>query len=368
MGFGCIGVYMQSRHIYTLLIHSRTNLGVPLSWRIYTPPWLSPARFIPGWKFTDEIPKRTARALRHIQGSSKELPLGYAYASVPPNALVASLVAQPTIYIAKSLSSAKLTVAILQTVWSTYGLYQARGDQTRRYGYAAFSLTVAPYAVMSVVNLIGTLLMPAYPSVFLVRSEVMQEVEQRHGMLFDGTVGTLLPVPETKPTHLVTGGDVSGEKLVSPLVVASTATSHHEPDVSIPACAEFQCKGASASSTYRVQELTSSKPNSMRPALGYALHFGISLILAVGIPLAIIGSLSRFETGNSSTSAQRGWVLAWLVTGWIYGFAVTFSLYDMAKPGGWEDMLLRVVLATPAIGGFVVVGQMLVDYGNCIVF
>jgi hypothetical protein len=70
-------------------------------------------------------------------------------------------------------------------------LYQSRGDQISRYGYAAFDLTVAPYVVMSAVNLLGNLMVPGYPALYLVKSSVMIEARKDGGACFDGVVGRL---------------------------------------------------------------------------------------------------------------------------------------------------------------------------------
>ncbi|KAE9967649.1 hypothetical protein Vi05172_g334 [Venturia inaequalis] len=51
-------------------------------------------------------------------------------------------------------------VAIIQLVFASLTIYHAHGDQILRYGHAAFGHTVAPYLVMSTVNLFGSLLTP----------------------------------------------------------------------------------------------------------------------------------------------------------------------------------------------------------------
>jgi len=73
----------------------------------------------------------------------------------------------------------KAFVSLAQAIWAASTLYRARADQIDRYGYAAFGLTVAPYAVMSSINLLGNLFVPEYPCVFLVSSPDMQEASQR---------------------------------------------------------------------------------------------------------------------------------------------------------------------------------------------
>ena len=70
-------------------------------------------------------------------------------------------------------------------------MYETRGDQIERYGYAAFGLTVAPYLVMSIINLIGTVLTPDYSTLFMIESEIMEEAGQSDGACFRGAVGRL---------------------------------------------------------------------------------------------------------------------------------------------------------------------------------
>ena len=60
-------------------------------------------------------------------------------------------------------------------LYAAFTLYETRGDQIKRYGYPAFGLTVGPYLVMSLVNLINSILTPNYVAVYLVKTEVMAE-------------------------------------------------------------------------------------------------------------------------------------------------------------------------------------------------
>ena len=91
-----------------------------------------------------------------------------------------------------SYSFTKGLIAIFQALYACATLYETRGDQIERYGYAAFGLTVAPYLVMSIINLLGTVLTPDYSTVFMVESEIMEEAKQHEGALFEGAVGKLV--------------------------------------------------------------------------------------------------------------------------------------------------------------------------------
>ena len=87
---------------------------------------------------------------------------------------------------------AKGLIAIFQTLYASFTLYRARGDQIHYYGYAAFGLTVVPYIVMSIINLASTILTPDYPVMYLVESEAMEEAKKRENAKFDGVVGRVL--------------------------------------------------------------------------------------------------------------------------------------------------------------------------------
>lgn len=104
-------------------------------------------------------------ALRqHIHGAQK-LPPGYSFAQVPANADF-ELGDDPAIepIISSNYNLFKILVSGAQLIFTTITLYRSRGDQINRYGFAAFGLTVAPYAVMSFVNLLGSIMVPSYPT------------------------------------------------------------------------------------------------------------------------------------------------------------------------------------------------------------
>lgn len=63
----------------------------------------------------------------------------------------------------------KATAAIMQTLYASFGLYQVSGAQIKKFGYASYSLTVIPYILMSLINLLATLCQPNYPRMFLVK-------------------------------------------------------------------------------------------------------------------------------------------------------------------------------------------------------
>ncbi|OIW33103.1 hypothetical protein CONLIGDRAFT_666471 [Coniochaeta ligniaria NRRL 30616] len=202
----------------------------------------------------------------------------------------------------------KLVFSLLQAIWAIVTLYRAHGDQVEQYGYAAFGLTVVPYAFMSVLNTIANILNPDYPAVYMVRTPQM-ELREARGGVFAGEISVQLSDEAVEGRYF--------------------------------------------------RDTSSWLP----------LGFWASLV-----QIGIVGGLSRFRP-QRSTSMQRGFTMSWLVLGIFFAFSAdspmilraeywrerTFclSLYNVA--------LLSVQLCIPgiaALGGFVVVGMMIRDYGH----
>ena len=86
----------------------------------------------------------------------------------------------------------------------------------------------------------------------------------------------------------------------------------------------------------------------------------ISIAVAL-IPLAINGVLSHFAAGQS-TQSQRIWTMTWLAVG------IAQDIVGQSSPASnaVKAMLIALPYSAPAIGGMVIVGQMLRKYGTCV--
>ncbi|KAL8958038.1 MAG: hypothetical protein Q9183_005916, partial [Haloplaca sp. 2 TL-2023] len=131
-----------------------------------------------------------------------QLAPGYALSYIPQDVKVYSHIRQtrtvsisrllgvshtPDIKLASTHDVPRILFSIIQTISGAYSLYRARGTQIERYGYAAYGLTPLPYMMVSVINLIGSLLTSEYETVYLVHSTIMDELKNRGG-LCDGAV------------------------------------------------------------------------------------------------------------------------------------------------------------------------------------
>ncbi|KAF4629698.1 hypothetical protein G7Y89_g8442 [Cudoniella acicularis] len=234
-----------------------------------------------------------------------------------------------------SYSLVKAFVALGQTLFAITTLYQTKGDQLELFGFAAFGLTVAPYAFMSVINLFGNLVCPEYPAMYLVESEALRNLRTDFvsegigsGFWLDGVVGKLV-------------ADL--DKSVRPLQEDETPASE------------------AVGVWFTVREV---------------LKALLPMCIAGAVSLAVVGGLSRFHTGSSSTYHQRVWTMTWLGFGIFaggMGFGVEgvenrqfFNIRPRRLGGNLSDIMGGFLFAVPAIGGFVVVGQMILEFGVCV--
>ena len=167
---------------------------------------------------------------------------------------------------------------------------------------------------MSAVNIVASFLSPEYPAMYLVRTPDMDRAEESGGK-FDGVLAELV-VPDSSNGQDKLSTDLyDGYKWATILLWFSLAVS----------------------------------------------------------PLIIVGALSEFHPGESSTAAQRGWILSWLVVGSISsGWAAWCRLVVRMNGDSSSNIYLLICLIpllpfwVPTIGGMVTVGQELREYGVCV--
>lgn len=276
--------------------------------------------------FQDSLDSVECPPTRSVHGICKLPPGGgYILCVVPHGAKIEPLDAAtaPTNQIfapGHEYNIVKVLFSLVQAVAGSITVYRARGNQIQQYGYGAFGLSVVPYILMSVVNIIASFICPEFPTLYLVHSPDLDDAREAGGQ-FDGMVGRLVP---SEP------GLREDEKL--------------EPEWF------FQGK---------------------RLSLSLKLLFWLFLI---GMPLIIVGGLSGFRAGEISTVAQRGWLMSWLVVGSLSSvWIVLVATVNVRTPGlirvnRWKllGLIVSVVLLwAPAVGGMVTVGLELHDYGIC---
>jgi hypothetical protein len=140
-----------------------------------------------------------------ITGPKLHLVEGLELASLPPGYGIQRCQGTPTLQVQRRPNDWKVSgdhqatenvIALAQIMFATVSVYKSRGDQFERYGYAAFSLTVLPFAVMSFANLVANILSLGYARLYLVETPELIEAQER-GAIVMGVVGKL----ETEIEH-----------------------------------------------------------------------------------------------------------------------------------------------------------------------
>lgn len=237
----------------------------------------------------------------------------------------------------------KALFALGQAIWGITTVYRTRGDQLQRYGYAAFGVTVAPYAFMSLVNLTALLLTPEYNCIYLVHTPDLDRA-RRQGGRFSGLVASVdldsikEPLRTFWPSQAAHASyfAVTTVLLLAPLVIVAALTGFDPGHSTI-----YQ----------RVWVLS---------WLGFGIVMGPLIRLSTIFPSEIhgvykIGANDAIAYAlENATFMERA--IDWLVTKYFWVVETSFYLYVVIGAG---------ILFTPAIGGMVVVGHMLEEFGFC---
>ena len=302
----------------------------------------------------------------------------------------------PNIQLASTHDVPRILFSLIQTGSGGYSLYKARGTQIERYGYAAFGLTVLPYMMVSIVNLVGSLLTSEYEAIYMVHSKIMDEMTSRGG-LCDGVVGTI-----ERPEHQ-TYIYVDGEEETIPQGTRMQFSSRG---------GELQCKDVAEkatdvglriamrnsiepvkdiwlwqkwSRTYWTSKKKHDRPLDFRPTrlLCVPSHLSftrlprrwpqtclntlsiILLILSFGVPYLVIGLLSGFRL-RDSTATQRTFTLNWLICGQLQGYAVSLIEAATGKRKLMRGFIVIFVsYGSYSIMGLVAVVQEMLEFGTC---
>jgi len=355
------------------------------------------------------LPAEAHRSYRKIHGMCK-LPQGYSLTTLPSNAKIISDVSDRPgdIELCSSYNVPKAIVAIVQTIYASITLYTARGDQIQRYGYAAYGLTVLPYLIMSIMNLFAALLLPNYSTLYVVRSLELDEAIIDGGQV-DGAVGRIIQstiendkfLKRHKPT--VRPADQHGPGTSTMDTISNESQDENDNlDSFLLSITHVHSK----TEVYCFGPILFEEFGTKRWGLGRKFLSSQLVSYVFGaIPIVVIGIWTRFDPGKSTTT-QHVWTMFWLVADIFCGpivdilseknnilqkilrrtgdckaikrwieyvrssimvIIIIAALYLSIISLGKYFILLSIVLCTtPAIGGFVVVGQMLQAYGSCI--
>ena len=362
---------------------------------IYTPPWINDMTHF--WSYIDTTYE--GPNYRDLFGLEK-IPDQYEFAFVPRNAVVLGLLdstpsssvpdipplrslnpsesSVSTPKLSSSSNLAKGMVALLQLLYTSFTVYHTNGDQVNRYGFAAPGLTVLPYAVMSGLNLLASLVAPHYPKLYLVRSSVMEEAERRTGSRFQYVVGRIVDDSGTDSDNTVMEGwsEIAGSFKDDDEVLHVTHSAEEDKNIAIrnssrtiyvPACPRFRRTDDDQTSPLgqfnetlqhelefprymarhqqapirpsffsfsRLSAQLQSCVQTLRPHIHYILlpqgphytsfaglefnAYEIYLVVFIsGVEFFIMLALSNFS-GQQSTLAQRAWIVTWIFAGSLF--------------------------------------------------
>ena len=222
---------------------------------------------------------------------------------------------------------------------------------------------------MSGLNLIANLLTPHYPTMYLVRSEVMEEAERRTGSQFHYVVGEIVDDDGRSESEIA--GSFKDDDIA---LYVTSAERHEKIEISdgftnqtihIPSCPRFQ-------RTDNIQDMAPLARHSIIPSRLCEISL-VTLIFGAEILIAL--ALSNFS-GQQSTLAQRVYIVTWITAGYCFG-VMTFlwSFYKAThklEKGNFLHWLrvfvyivIGVIISLPGLAGFIVVSQMLIAYGIC---
>ena len=287
------------------------------------------------------------------------MPKGYHLEFLPHNAHVTTdpEVDSAEVRLCKSQNRLKAFVAIGQVIVGIITLLRARGDQIQQFGRAAPFLTVTPYVIMSIVNLVCNLVAPDYPAIYLVRSQEMDEAIAR-GAQIDGTVGRLVQTVALQ-------ANLPTRQIIKPFHSRRWPGEHTIGRSSSHTSVQIisQDKGFRTSNVIRRTDWKKTAKLS-----------NFFLIITQFVPglitCAIVGFWTHFRPGQTSTFAQYIFTFCWLTVTILFGPYTEWAFQTgMFKTGpNWAIwMMYGVALYSLvfAVGGLVVVGQMLQIWGYC---
>lgn len=261
----------------------------------------------------------------------------------PPPGSAANHLDRSNIQLGSTYNIPKALFALGQAVWGVTTVYRTQGDQLERYGYAAFGVTVAPYAFMSLVNLIALLVTPEYNCIYLVHTPDLDKAK-RQGGRFSGMVASVDldsikdPIRTFWPSQAVHTSyfAVTTVLLLFPAILVAGVTGFNPAHSTIYQQVWVLCW------------------------LGFGIIMGPVVRLLTVFPSEIHGVYKirandaiAYALENASFM-QRA--IDWLVAKYFRIIETSFYLYVV---------LGAAIFFTPAIGGMVVVGEMLQEFGVC---
>ena len=306
------------------------------------------------------------------------LPPGFALSIVDPNSIVLELKDDDHFQIGSSYSLFKGLAAIAHLVSTSILLYKTQGDQFRRYRLSAFGLIVIPYSFMSLVNLMGSILTPDYPALYMVKTEIMIEAERREGACFEGVVGRLGD-PERPINAVFRCSKQKSRRHEIPICDSNRDTRREEDAAQVRTAydySRYQHVRIPASHTYLGKDTLPRRPSTQLRTRSFPVRLEDFIVFEM--PFLLRSVFPYTENLDSEVYFNEALILCWMVASHIAGRLL--PVLDNCIEPPWKAMrkwswkTLGMISATAfvvttcgfAIRQFVFTGQMIMDYGHCV--
>jgi hypothetical protein len=151
-----------------------------------------------------------------------------------------------------------------------------------------------------------------------------------------------------------------------------------QPQIYIPAYSRFLRRGDNNTSKITYERYRSYewwRWDITKPDRNFSFTLSILAPVIFGaLSLTTVGVLSHFSRGTKSTSIERGFTMSWLLVGMFIGVAAQ-GITDLFLR--YADSIVRAIFGmmlvcitfgafiVPALGGYIVVGKMIMEFGSC---
>lgn len=273
--------------------------------------------------------------------------------------------AKSEVYLASTFSFIKTICAIIQIIYGSFELYQISSPQLHRYGYASYQLTVIPYIIMSLANLVAGLTCPRYPSRYLVHYHGLYHPEdQKYSGSEEYPLGWWGGDERLQVENSTSGvvGLVYGEFLKK------------DDAYMLPADERARLRRRTLLKDYpKLGKIWEALMDLTFKTLAWTFLQGILLLAFTAAPYIILQILTKFDAGQSTVS-QRSWIMCWFVLGQLGSMMLSFVLEHRKFqrfagkspiPAFLLTAVVTALLSVSTMGGFVVVAQMMLEDTTC---
>ena len=279
-------------------------------------------------------------------------------------------------------------LSTFQILFACFTLYFTPSDQIPRWGYAAYGLSVFPYALMSLMNVLCAGFVGSYPCGQLLRTHILEEAlrrpQQEEQWLIDGMIGKTKVAPN--PQHAEGKGYVATKMALQMaqaetqiLEVTVTRGGHDYIKkfayVRPPVRRNSSQQGNGDAQVYEYEfKISALRYNGVAQKEDFVKHAHISGIeiaaiiplfcIAMCAPYCLIYGLTKFRA-HESTLYERAIMMTWLAADQfsslfvLIGWLVWKRHHDIIPQGVQYGVMILLML--PGMAGIAMVAKMFLE-------